>query len=105
MSVFRKKANHVAALLLFAGFLLQPQTVEQTNYFVIYQFGVLFPVISLRLGMRADGPLNIVNVAAQAHNFELGLLSLIAAYLLCFGLVYVAVRIYGALRRKLNLYN
>lgn len=93
MTLLKKKPYWITTLIILILSLLKPITVEQTNTAYVYEFGVLFPFLSLRLNDYSSGYQDIFSISFQANSYELNVIALFAACLVCFFIAYILIKI------------
>jgi hypothetical protein len=103
MSLLRKKSYWITAFIILILSLLKPISIEQSDGRYEYQFGALFPFLSLRLNEFSSGYQDIFSIAAQAYSYELNIVALIGACFVCFLIGCLVIKMIIAVSGKRNL--
>lgn len=103
MSLLRKRSYWITAFIMLILSLQKPISIEQSNEVYQYQFGALFPFLSLRLNELSSGYQDIFSISAQAYSYELNIAALIGACLVCFLIACLVIKMIVAVSGKRSL--
>lgn len=93
MTMLKKKTYWITTLIILILSLMKPISIEYTGTAYEYKFGALFPFLSLRLNDFSSGYQDIFSISAQAKSYELNIISLVGACIVCFLISYVLIKL------------
>ncbi|WP_339838624.1 hypothetical protein [Paenibacillus sp. FSL R7-0272] len=96
MKYLKNKHYWIIASIIMIVSLLRPAdyTVNHETFFNEYNYGAVFPYLSLRVSEPVTGSLNIFKVLSAAENFEFNISSFLGSALSSYLMAYLLVVIY-----------
>jgi hypothetical protein len=99
MKYLKNKHYWIIASIIMILSLLRPvdYTINHETFFNEYNYGAVFPFLSLRIVEPMTGSLNIFKVVSVADNFEFNISNFLGSALSCYLIAYLLVVIYRKL--------
>lgn len=99
MKYLKNKHYWIIASIIMIVSLLRPAdyTMNHETFFNEYNYGAVFPFLSLRTGEPVVGSLNIFKVVSVTENFEFSIGNFAGSALACYLLAYLLVSLYRKL--------